>query len=387
MSCQPSTEKVTSEKVPSEVSSSETTSTTKPELTNPPEGQTFFIGTYSRNEGWVNGKGSGIYKAILEPSGKITIAGTYPSGPNPSYLTIHPSKKWLYAVNEVGGTEEEPAGKIEAFQIDENLRLSHMNDISTEGIAPCYVSANKYGTAVYTANYGSGNVLLYSVLGDGKIGPASSVITFTGQGPTDRQTESHAHFIAEGPNGKVYTTDLGADSVRIYNIVASKFEINESIALTAGSGPRHIVFHPNLDIIYVINELNGTIESFKSDGKKYLRIEILSTTADQNGTAAGCSDVHITADGRFLYAANRGNYNTIAMFEVNKIGKLKYLGQVPTMGEVPRNFAIDPSGKFLLVANQNSDNIVTYSINEKSGLLENPINNTGINTPVCIQFY
>ena len=227
---------------------------------------------------------------------------------------------------------------------------------------------------------------------DGSLKQASSVVRYAGKGPHPRQEAPHAHMITPGPDGKyIYGVDLGVDKVISYEIDADNNLLRptgSTANIKPGAGPRHLTFHPTQDWAYVVNELVGTIDAFKVDPptgtfKHFQNI----TTLPENTTEGGaCADIHIHPSGKYLYASNRGSVNTIAMYAIDQAsGKLKLLGQQPTLGETPRNFVIDPSGTFLLVANQDSGNVVSFRIDENTGLLTETAN-TKIPTPVCLKF-
>ncbi len=368
----------------SEATASITNTSTPPKVS----GDVFYIGSYTRKEGHVDGKAHGIMRAILQEDGTIVSDGIYASGINPSFISIHPSKRFVYAVNETGGTPSEPYGRIEAFAIDENQNLSKLNEAVTQGVAPCYISTAIYGNYVLTANYSSGSINLFVIKADGSVGPMTDMVIFGGSGSDpDRQMQSHAHFIAQGFDDLIFTADLGSDSIRIFKIDGNKFVSVDGVKTSSGAGPRHIGFHPSLSIFYVINELNGTIESFRKQSSGiYERVQVLSSVGNKDGIKSGSADIAVHSSGRFLYATNRGVYNTIALIRLDEKGIMRYDQEENSLGEVPRNIAISPSGNHLLVANQNSNNIVSFKINALDGSLSDPKVAEGIMTPVCIGF-
>ncbi len=350
-------------------------------------GQTFYIGTYTQNEGFVDGKGTGIYRATLKNDGSVVLNASYPAGINPSYINVHPSKKFLYAVNETGGTAMNAYGSILGFSITESKDLSLANEQSVQGVAPCYISTTGYGTHLFAANYTSGSISAFTILIDGKIGPLTDLVRFSGNGPNkSRQELPHAHFIAPGPDTLIYATDLGTDKIRIYKLVANKFQQVDEVQCAAGAGPRHLAFHPTLPIFYALNELNGTIESFVSKSGKYKKNQTISNVGDKDGTLSNAGDIVISSDGRFMYASNRADFNSIAVYNLDNEGGMKMVQEVNSGGLIPRNICIDPSGKFLLVANQNSNNIVSFTMNQQDGTLVKSMSSEGIMTPVCIAF-
>jgi 6-phosphogluconolactonase len=194
-------------------------------------------------------------------------------------------------------------------------------------------------------------------------------------------------------NGKfIYATDLGTDRLTSYTIDKQNNRLvatGNLTSLTSGAGPRHIAYHPGHPWIYIVNELNGTIEAFNQDISTGIlsRFQVISTLPSGTKLPANCADIHITPSGKYLYASNRGENNNIAMYNINESsGALELIGHQSTKGKIPRNFAIDPSGTFLLVANQNSNNVVTFRIDPLTGKLVDTNHEISIPMPVCIKF-
>lgn len=347
-----------------------------------------YVGTYTQKEPHVQGKAEGIYIYEMNTAtGALTHVTTSPATVNPSYVAIHPNGKWLYSVNETGD------GKIRAFKIDRNnKKMEFLNSVSSNGNSPCYISIDKSGKFVMTANYGSGTIALYPLNIDGTLKDATSVIKHTGKGPDSRQSSPHAHMIRTGnAPDLIYAVDLGADRVFTYQLDQQKAalrKINEYAAVP-GAGPRHIDFHPGKKWAYVVNELNGTVEACTVDSKTgaLTRFQEITTLPQGETRKAGCADIHVSKDGKFLYASNRGEINNIAIYAIDATnGKLTALGHQSVKGKGPRSFVIDPSGTFLLVANQNSDNIVTFKIDKSTGKLIDTGIETKVPTPVCVRF-
>lgn len=354
---------------------------------------TLLIGTYTRKEGHVDGKADGIYVYTLNPeTGELTYKSTSPAVINPSYLTIHPSGNYVYAVEETGGPGEDESGSVAAFAFDKETKmLSMINQVSSGGDWPCYIS-NESGRNVLVANYG-GTSAIFPIFEDGAIGPANSIIQHNGQGPTDRQEGPHAHMLLQdnGGGSEVYGVDLGTDRIFVYELDdSSQTLINnqQEIEITSGAGPRQMAFHPQMKTAYVLNELNGTIEVFDMiDPVDFQRSQIISTLSEANSDEpAGSADIQIHPSGKFLYASNRGEVNDIAIYEVSPTnGQLTLIGHQSSLGKGPRSFVIDPTGTFLLVANQDTSDIFTFRIDRQTGLLnDNPVK-TEVPTPVCLK--
>ena len=349
---------------------------------------TLYVGTYT------SGKSEGIYVYRMDrASGALTRFSSIKSV-NPSFLTIDRSKRYLYAVNEIGEYAGKPGGGVSAFAIDPatgSLRL--LNEQATQGADPCYLSIDNKKSALLVANYTGGSVTVLPVRTDGTLSMATDVKQHEGSGPKEQQKGPHAHCVILDRNERyALAADLGTDKVMIYRFDRTARKLspaNQPFAeLTAGAGPRHLTLHPSGKYLYVINELDSTMTSFKyneTQGSLTL-IETVSTLpGDFTGTSY-CADVHVSASGRFLYGSNRG-HNSIVVFEIDpSTGKLKLVEHVSTEGNWPRNFTIDPTGAFLLVANQRSDNVVIFSIDAATGRLKPTGHTEEIPSPVCLTF-
>lgn len=355
------------------------------EMTTYQEGDIpMLIGTYTRNMGHVDGKAKGIYLAYLR-DGRVLPSEVIEVGPNPSFLVKHPVKDFVYVVHEIGGSEGEPEGQLTALTLDSLGNYMIANSRSTTGEAPCHVSVNKYGTQVYTASYGSGIVESFPIGLNGATGGQNETIKFEGSGPDPRQEAPHAHFIKEGPDGRVYAVDLGTDIVHVYTPQGGRLmPYTHNIKVSAGAGPRHIAFDKSN--VYVLNELNGTIEIWQSTAGPYKHLQTIGTLSGGSKGISHSAAIKITPNGKFLYASNRTGYNNIASYAIQPNGKLEFITTTKTLGKGPRDFAIDPSGSSLLIANQDSDNIIVYKLDQRTGSLSDPIVSSGILTPVCIAF-
>jgi 6-phosphogluconolactonase len=344
-----------------------------------------FIGTYT------SGKSKGIYVYRFNTgTGTGTELSTIPAK-NPSYLSVSPDGKHLYATNE-----DELAGSVGAYAFDPATgRLAFLNTQSSKGTCPCYVSEDKTGKWVFVANYCSGNLAALPVNPDGSLAPAAQIIQQFGKGPdTTRQEAAHVHSTIFSPNEKfLLAADLGTDEEHVYSFNPGQneplTEPHDSVAsLKPGTGPRHIVFHPTRPDVYIIGELTGTVDAFHFDSSsgKLSHFQRIRTTPEKFMGFAGSADIHIRPDGKFLYASNRGDANNLAAFSIRKDGRLALKQIIAVNGKHPRNFVIDPTGRFLLVANRDTDNIVIFSINPVTGLLKATGNEIRIPNPVCLKF-
>jgi 6-phosphogluconolactonase len=343
-----------------------------------------FIGTYSRKEGHVDGKGKGVY-FLLDNDSTSLAAGELI---NPSFVALSHDNQNLYVVEEIGSAPD-TTGYISAYAYA-NGKLTKINRQSSHGLAPCYVLADPSKRFAFLANYVSGTIAMYPLEKNGGLAPASDVKKFTGKGAHPRQDASHPHCTVLSKDGKfLYVPDLGLDRIHIFSIDYTNGKLQPAnpafLATAPASGPRHFAFHPTLPFAYVICELSNTIVAYSvaANSGQLTPIQTISTLPADFKATNNTSDIHLTPDGSFLFGANRG-HNSLVGFAVDaKTGMLNTLGYTATQGLVPRNFAISPDGKKVYAANQNSDNIAVFSLDSKGGLkLEKDIKTP---TPVCVQ--
>ena len=345
-----------------------------------------FVGTYTKNLGFVDGKASGIYTCRLDmATGQLTVVDSMLGIANPSFLTVSPDKKYLYAVAENGGSPEQPFGSVVAYKITEGGKLNKINEVSSYGAAPCHVATDKTGKCVYVSNYSTGNVLSYAVKADGGLTDSISMHQHKGD------SVAWAHQCFQSPDGQyLVSCDKGADKVFVYKYESdAKLSplSNATISMVHGAGPRHSAFNPkNPNLLYIINENDNTISSVTFGEKSTINETVSTLPADFKGKNT-TAEIDVHPNGKFVYGSNRG-HNSIVAFQVNETtGKLSLVGHVSTQGLVPRNFMITPDGSLLLVANQNSDNVVAFFINPATGKLTPTGANNTVMTPVCLKMY
>jgi 6-phosphogluconolactonase len=348
---------------------------------------TLYVGTYT------SGSSEGIYGYHMDDTGALTRFTSIMSV-NPSFLTIDRSKRFLYAVNEVGDYLGKPSGAVSAFKIDpvtRNLRL--LNEQATQGADPCYLSVDSTKRTLLVANYTGGSVSVFPLRSDGTLGVVAQVVQDEGFGPKEQQKGPHAHcVIFDRAERHALVADLGIDKVMNYRFDRATGRLSPAkqpfVGLKPGAGPRHLSFHPLGKFLYVISELDSTMTAFAYNEREgtLTAIETVSTLPSYFSGTSYCADVHVSPSGEFLYGSNRG-HNSIVVFAIDQLtGKLTLVEHVSTEGNWPRNFTIDPSGKFLLVANQRSDNVVVFSIDPGTGRLKPTGVNETIPSPVCLKF-
>lgn len=364
----------------------------EPADTPPPTADhTLFVGTYTRTEGHVDGKATGVY-VLTADSATGTLSGqdTLTDIINPSFVHPDPTGRNLYAVSEIAGPDV-PTAFLYAYARTPSGELEFLNRQPTGGGAACYVTTDSQRRLAFAANY-LGGIAVYSIQEDGALSEAFLTTKFPGQGANSaRQEASHPHSVFLSPDERfAYVCDLGTDRVWIFAVdyaTPALTPAEPAFAESApGAGPRHLTMHPEQPWVYVINELNNTISWFDRDpdnGALIPRDVYPTLPADFTGESA-TADIHLSPDGRFLYGSNRGHDSLVA-FTVQEDGSLQLVGHYPTRGNFPRNFTIDPDGRFLYVANQNSDNVVQYAIDPETGVLEF-VAEFAVPTPVCLQF-
>jgi 6-phosphogluconolactonase len=349
-----------------------------------------FVGTYTEPEG---SPSEGIYVYRMDPSsGELTLE-MVKGVVNSSFLEIHPNRGYLYAVNEVQSFSGQAGGGVSAFSINPvSGELTLLNEQFSQGKDPCYISVEQTGRFALVANYTSGSVAMFPIQKDGRLGPASTVIRHSGSSVhPERQTGPHAHCILPDPTNRfAIVTDLGLDKLLIYrmDLERGKLHKHAEVDVQAGAGPRHLTFHPNSQYAYLINELNATLLGYRYHADSGMFEELQTVPAlpeDFNGENL-CADVHVSPNGKYLYASNRGHDSIVCFLIDEKTGRLTYQSHTSTGGREPRNFAISPDGTFLLVANQKTNNIIIFKIDPASGQLLKTKHHVEVSMPVCLKF-
>lgn len=345
---------------------------------------TMLVGTYT------SGESNGIYSFRFNEETGVTTPLSETEVENPSYLVPSADGKFVYAVSEFN--DERAAANAFAFDKD-NGTFRLLNTQQTEGEDPCYLITN--GKNVITANYSGGSISVFPIAKDGSLLPASEIVKFKGSGADrERQEKPHLHCVRITPDGKyMLANDLGTDQIHKFIINPDADAKNEELFLKegipaafkvkAGSGPRHLTFSPDGNHAYIINELAGTVIAFEyNDGD----LKEIQTIAADTVNAKGSGDIHISPDGKFLYASNRLKADGIAIFSINpENGLLTKVGYQST-GIHPRNFIITPNGKYLLAACRDSNVIHVYERDADTGLLTNIHKDIKVDKPVCVKF-
>lgn len=345
-----------------------------------------LIGTYTNT-----GKSKGIYVYSFDPaSGKLSYKNEVAAS-DPSFLALSTDRKRLYAVNELstGG------GAVSAYNYHpDDGRLVLLNTKPTYGDSPCHVIVDQKDQHVVVSNYSGGSLTIFGIQPDGSLTEKVQLIKHEGSGPDkSRQEKPHVHSACLSPDGKfLLVQDLGTDLINVYPYEASNrntplsTEVNTAKA-SPGSGPRHIAFSKNGKYVYLVQEMKGAVTVYAYNNGQLMSLQEISMLTPSFKGDVGAADIHLSPDGKYLYASNRGEANDIAMYAVNEQnGKLTHIGNQSVEGKGPRNFAISPDGKYLLVANQYTDEVIVFARDEKTGQLKGTGNRIEVGAPVCVLF-
>jgi len=351
-----------------------------------------YIGTYTGKQS------KGIYAFRFDAStGKLTPLGLAAESTGPSFLAVHPNRRFLYAVSEVNEFGGQKGGAVSAFSIDPATgKLTFLNQVGSRGTGPCHVSVDKTGKYALVANYDGGSVAVLPINADGHLRDASAFVQHTGTSVNkERQEAPHAHCIFTSPDNRfALAADLGLDEVVVYKFDPARGTLtpnNPPFGKTPpGAGPRHFDFHPNGRYVYVINEIQCTASTFEYDrAHGALRLkDTVSTLPDGYKVTNDDStaELRVHPSGKFVYGSNRG-HDSIAVFAVDSAeGTLKAIERVSTMGKTPRGFNIDPTGSYLIAANQDSDSLVVFRIDQATGRLTPTGQKVEAFAPVDVEF-
>lgn len=344
-----------------------------------------YVGTYT------TGTSRGIYCYRFEANtGKLVSSGLAAATPNPTFLAVHPSQRYLYAVDRGG-----KVGTILSFSVDRTTgKLTPLNSAPSHGDGPTYLTVDKSGKFLLVANYESGSVASLRIGADGRLGEAVSVIQHKGSSVNQqRQQGPHAHYIHLSPDERfAIVADLGLDQVLVYRFDSMRGTLAPNdppyVQVDAGAGPRHFAFHPNNRFGYVVTEMGSTANAYSWDSNRGVLAKVQSVSTlprSFSGENTG-AEIEVHPNGKALYVSNRGD-DSIVTFNIDShTGRLTTAGHVPAGGKTPRFFALDPTGKFLFAANQNGNNIVLFRIDQETGQLVPSGVQVSLAAPVCVAF-
>jgi 6-phosphogluconolactonase len=348
-----------------------------------------WIGTYTEGS-----TSKGIYTGLFDDqTGVLSALTVAAETPNPSFVVLHPNGRFLYAVNETHDAPEQ-SGLVTAYAIDADTgKLTELNHQLSRGADPCHLAIDATGRFLVVANYTAGNFSEYAVGADGRLSPSISLLTHWGGGPNkERQEGPHAHDVVfSHDNRHLLAVDLGLDRVFIYTFDPSNGDLKptpqQSATTAPGAGPRHFAFHPDGRTAFSINELNSTITSYVWNGRAGTLkpgASVSTLPANFQGTNS-TAEISVDAAGKFVYGSNRG-HDSIAVFAVNPAGRLSLVEHTPTGGKAPRHFTIDPTGRWLVAANQESNTLTVFRRDAASGRLTAVGTPQAAPKPVCVLF-
>lgn len=305
---------------------------------------------------------------------------------NPSFFTVSADKKFIYCVNENGKDSE-----VSSFEYNAATgKISLLNKRDAKGDDPCHIISDDKN--VITANYSGGSIEVFGKEKDGSLTRVKQVVEHSGSSVNkERQGSPHVHMVRFSPDRKyVFATDLGTDKIYVYSYNPNGGDktlmLKETVTVKPGSGPRHMVFNPSGIFLYVLNELDASLAVYSLIKGKLQKIQE-STVASQGFTGKnGAADIRFSRDGKYIYATNRGDANTLSVFKVHANGRINIVQQVSVQGEGPRNLVLGPKDNFVLVGNQQSNNVVIFKRDKTTGMLEDTGKRIEVCAPVCLVF-
>lgn len=341
-----------------------------------------LIGTYTQKC-----ENKGIYTYDFNTNtGDFSFKNSTENVVNPSFLTVSKDNTFAYSVNEFGA-----ASTVSSFVFNSITgKLDEINKQNSKGADPCYIINDDKNVIV--ANYSGGSISVFEKNKDGSLAEAKQVVQHYGKGSnTQRQESPHVHMVHFSPDKKfVFATDLGNDKMYVYayfpDDANNVLKLKDSISVQSGSGPRHLTFSKEGKFVYLLHELNGALSVFRNTNGLLKKVEETTVLSKEFTGTFSAADIHISPDGKFLYATNRGEANNITIFKILNNGKLYLQGHTNTLGKGPRNFAIDPTGNFLLIANQFTNEVVIFKRNKTTGALIATGKKIALCAPVCLVF-
>ena len=328
-----------------------------------------YVGSYTNTES------EGIYYYDFNTNtGKLTNKKLAVKAINPSFITFSTDKKFLYAVSE-----SDQGSLVASYSVEKDGALNFINKVNSNGKGPCHVQLNEESTKAVVSNYGGGTASIYNINKNGSFNDAFQIIDNNIPG-----VQAHAHS-AKFYKNELFIADLGRDILSQYVENDDKYLLNKNYKMARKAGPRHFEISNSGNFVYVINELNSTITALQKENDFYTEIQTISTLKKGFIGMNACADIHLSKDEQFLYGSNRGE-NTIVVYKRNlETGLLEQIQSISVEGDWPRNFTLSPNGKFLLVANQRSNNISVYSIQKEVGTLTFMYSEACV-LPVCLLF-
>jgi len=340
-----------------------------------------FVGTYT------SGESRGIYLYRFDPETADAELEAVVETANPSFLAKSGDGRTLYAVNET----EDSSASLSAFALGGKSPV-FLNALPTNGAYPCHVAVSKKHPIAVVSNYGGGSLAVYRLEKNGALGSLAQHIQHSGSGPDrDRQNASHVHSAFFSPDfQRVYVQDLGSDRITVHKVQQSGRDFTlaqeQAIGTPPGGGPRHLAMDKKEKNLYVLLEMTGEVAHYRKNGKNWTLVQSVSMNDAGFRGANGAAEIKLSPDEKFLYASNRGDADAITLFAIDRTGAMRKKAVYGTKGKAPRNFNLSPDGRFLLVANQQSDNIAVFRRNPQTGELTDTGREIRVPAPVCVLF-
>jgi 6-phosphogluconolactonase len=347
-----------------------------------------FIGTQTGP----NSESKGIYRAEFDPaSGRLGVPELAAEYKNPGFLAEHPGKPVLYAVGAPASPFADGRGSVAAFAIGAGHSLELLGEASSGGVNPCHLAVDKGGRVVAVANYSDGAIALVALDDKGVPGALLDRVVNPGSGPNPKRQEStHAHGVYFGSkDAHLFVPDLGLDQVLVYQTGGGVFDLKRPLAplrTAPGAGPRHMAFSPDERHAYVINELDNTVLAAAWGNGKFEPIGTVPTLPEDFTKPSTTAEIEVSADGRFVYASNRGHDSIVVYRRDPQNGTLEWVQHAPCGGRTPRHFKISPCGKWLLCGHQASHTISVLARDPETGKLGAPAQTVATPSPICILF-
>jgi 6-phosphogluconolactonase len=360
-------------------------------LAKPSSEHKLFVGTSTGQTS------KGIYSYSFDSAtGELKQTGLAAEADSPTFLALAPNGKTLFTANELNQFEGKRSGAVSSYSVDRSaMKLTKINEVSAGGSGTCHVTVDHTGRCAFAANYGGGSAASFAVDSTGKLSDAVSFFQYTGSGPKPQQKGPRGHRVTVSPDNKfLFVNDLGLDEIHVYHLDAAtaKLTAQDPPAWKAepGSGPRSLLFHPNRKWAYCVNEVGSSVNVLDWDARKgtFTTKQLISTVPAENTEPSAPSDIVMDKNGKFCYVANRLAPNDFMVsFSISpEDGKLALMERTSCGGKTPRHIALDPTGKWLLVANQATDNLSVLARNSKTGKLANEGKSFPLSRPQCILF-
>ena len=346
--------------------------------------QRFYVGSYTNSYADEEALGQGVYSCVTDlATGQIEVLGHFAMHMNPSYLAINNKRSRLCAIQEyISSTDL----FLHAFNINSSFSLDLINTVPIPGAIACHLALDQEAKFLSVATYMSGTVLLYSLTDEGYLIKLEDEVRRSGSSiNSERQSQSHPHSTVFSPNSRtVFVTDLGTDEICAYEINRKKLDLLTTLTMPPGSGPRHLTFHPNGGVAFVVNELNSSLDILAYEGSRLSLVNSVSTLPVGAASINSCAAVRVHKSGNFVYVSNRGHDSLSVFSYETATNKLNLVQNISSGGRTPRDFALTSNGRILVVANKDTNTLVSYWVDTTNGLIEPTGYSTRIGTPACI---